>query len=1017
MPLSVEQLVHTSFSGTGSSTLSSEGMPEAIQQSFMQAIVHPYLQDTTLNEAHVRVAYLHQLSPAELFFGWVYCDKSQQNPDELIFYFICYYSTQPLDASQLDLIFKCLGNGPLTLLEGLENSKILDPITIIDSGDYQPTRPGVPIPSSATALNRLLLYKKKLLHCFVPFKEPQPTSDPQGSQSNQPGLTLLFEGYPHTEPPTLNLSNKFALLIGVSEHELGIQPLPGVEKDLESLKEVLGNPRIGNFVDVDIALNPDSPTMAEKIEYFLSNCPSDSLALLYFSGYGILDRHGTLYLSSKASSRNARGKIIRSTFVSTDFLRAVMRDCPARQQVLILDVCMSKETSLYQTDPNQAFETIRQQLSGPGHTILVSSTAIHDTGVQKGVKSSIYTHYLAEGLKTGIADANHTGIITLGKWHTYAKQKVQITSPALRPALYGPLDQKQIQIAFAPRNEPKLQYRREVERFSRQGQISLVHKLILDDLQKSLGLLPSESSQIKAEVLKPYQDYQNKLRQYALIVLSRVNPEGSAQHSNGQQISYLQNLLGLTDADTEPIKSEIFQQLHTVPIPDTMASTIFLEGDAQSRQLKKLNLSSQVSPTPQSPLASFVTEADSFTRNLRDRLGNYLKLSLSGTSNPNHFGLSPEQIAMGVILGSIGLFIVSSMLFNLRQKQEQSQTLQTLQGMVQNQKYDECETLGKSLTQSFKQSNSAQRLLQQCQIGLPWQNAAILSTVKLSSAVWTMAFAPKDQTIAIGRDDGKVQLWDVAKKRLDLNLKGPPDRLWGVAFSPNGTQVASTGGDRTVKLWDVATGSRIHQFKGHQSTVWSVAFTPDGRFVASSSEDGTVKLWNVATGTLHRTLKPKAGGIRAIAFGTDGKTLMSAGADKVITLWDIKTGQPTLKLTGHTDRVVALSVSGDGTMLASGSKDNTIKIWNLQNGNLLRTIATNPSATNPSGIQTLAFSPDNETIALGIGNAVRLWNVQTGQFIYQYSGSPSSVTATAFSADGQMLAIARQNKLLSILKR
>jgi WD40 repeat protein len=1011
MPLSVEQLVHTSFSGVGSNTLSSEKMPEAIQQSFLQTIVHPYLQDAALNEPHVRVAYLHQLSHAELLFGWAYCDPSQQNPDELIFYFICYYSTQPLDAPQLELIFSCLEKGPATSLDDLERGKVLPPITVIDPDDYQSTRPGVPIPSSATALNRLLLYKKKLLHCFVPFKEPQQSPEREITQFYEPDSTLISENHQHTEPPTLNLSNKFALLIGVSEHGLGVQPLPGVEKDLESLQQVLVNARIGNFVNVDVALNPDSPTMATKIESFLSNCPSDSLALLYFSGYGILDRYGTLYLSSKASRRNAQGKIIRSTFVSTDFLKAVMQDCPAKQQILILDICISKETSLYQADPNQPIETIRQQLSSPDYTILVSSTAIHDTGVQKGVNPSVYTYYLVEGLKTGIADTNHTGIITLGKWHTYAKQKLQIASPALRPTLYGPPDRKQIQVAFAPRNEPKLQYRREAERLSHKGQIDLVHKLILDDLQKNLGLSPAESAQIRAEVLKPYQDYQNKLRQYALIVLSRVNREGSAQDNNGQQISYLQNLLGLTDVDTEPIKSEIFQQLHTIQTPDNMASTLSLEGNLQSRQFKNLNTPSQVTGTLPSSFAGFVAQANSLTQQFKDRLKNNLKIGLNWSAYQSQF-MSPGKISIGVILGAIGLFIASTTLFNIRQNEEQSQTLQTLATLAQQRKYNDCEKLGKSLSQSLKQANPTQLLLQQCQIGSSWQNAAILPTAELSSAVWTLAFAPKGRTIAVGRDDGKIQLWDIATQQLKLKLKGHSDRVLSLALSPNGTQVASAGNDRTVRLWDVATGDRIHRLKGHQNTIWSVAFTPNGRSVASCSEDGTVKLWNVATGTLLRTFNPKTGAIRAIALGPDGKTLIGAGANKVITVWDIETGKPSLQLVGHGDRVLALSISGNGTMLASGSRDNTIKIWNLQTGSLMRTIAT-----NASDLQTLAFNPDNETIVSGVGNAVRLWNIQTGQFIYEYSGSPSSVTATAFSADGQMLAIARQNKLLSILKR
>jgi hypothetical protein len=1017
MPLSVEQLVHTSFSGVGSRTLTSSKIPEGIQQSFMQAIVLPYRNDADLLRSHTRVGYVHQLATDlatdGLLFGWVYCDESLQNPDELVFTFICYYSTQPLDAPQLELIFKCLENGPATSLEGLENGHILDPISLPDNGDYDSTRPGVPIPSSVMALNRLLLYKKKLLHCFVPFAEPQVIETPQEGDRPVPISPPPLAQQPLIAPLVHHrLSRKFALLIGVSEHCLGVQPLPGVKKDLESLRQVLSNPKIGNFAEVDTALNLDSPATASKIENFLSSCPTESLALLYFSGYGILDRQGTLCLSTSASRRNAQGKIIRSTFVTTDFLGAVMQDCPARQLILILDICITKEDPLHQPDPTKPFESVRQQLSGPGHSILVSSTGIHDTGVQKGAQSSVYTYYLVEGLKSGIADAKSTGIITLGEWHTYAKQKVQLTSPALRPTFYGLPEQKQIQIAQSSLDDLRLLYRREVERFSRKGQISLVNKLVLDDLHKMLGLQAQDSSKIKAEVLKPHKEYQNKLRQYARIFLSRVNRDAPDKSENSHQIYYLQDSLGLTDMDTEPIRSEILRQLGAIQIPVAKATgALALGGTAQSPLLQPSG-QAQGSSELQVWLRRAADEALRFSQDMKRRISTFQPANLNWRAVQDGFGLGPGKGSVVLLFGLGGLFIVSAALFNARQKQAQAQQRQALETFIQGQKYEKCEPFGKSLPQSFKLSTPVQLLLQQCQTGLRWKNAALQPAVQPASAVWTMAFAPKGHTLAIGRDDGKLQLWDGTKQELTFNLQGHPNRIWSLAFNPKGTQVASAGGDRLVKLWDVATGNRIHRFKGHQDTVWSVAFTPDGRFVASGSEDGTIKLWNVETGTLHRTLNPETGSIRAIALGPDGKTLVSAGANPVITVWDIETGKPTLNLTGHGDRVIALAIGGKGTLLASGSTDNTIRLWNLQDGSLVRTIPTNAAS-----LQSLAFSPDNETIASGAGNAAQLWNVQTGQPIYQFSGSPSSVTATAFSADGQRLAIARQNKSLSILKR
>jgi Caspase domain/Anaphase-promoting complex subunit 4 WD40 domain/WD domain, G-beta repeat len=1048
MPLSVEQLVYTSFSGLGSRTLTSEKMPESIEQAFVKAVVHPFWKNPAYVGLKMTAAYLHQLSTDGFLFGWLYCDEIPQASEELTARFVCYYSTQVIDDAQLELIFNCLEKGPVTSFEDLDNLTELEAIVLPDS-NYESTRPGVPIPSSVRALNRLLLYKQKLLHCFVPLEvssstvesQEQPLDTPESKVVDSSSLTLPVVVESSASPelpqlprrvkkvPTMELSSeravesqielaspmsppKFALLIGVSQSDLGIQRLPGVEKDLESLQQVLENPSIGNFAKVETLLNPDSQAMAENIESFLSSCPSDSLALLYFSGYGVLDRQGTLCLSAASSRKNPQGKIIRSTFVSTDFLGAVMRDSPSRQQVVILDISLSDDDPLNSVARKKHLETVRDQLSSAEHSILVSSTAIHHTNVQKGNVQSLYTSYLVEGLATGIADARGNGIITLGEWHNYAKYKAQLISPALRPALYGELDREQLPIARAPLNDPKLQYRREVEYFSRNGQISLVNELILNDLQKRLGLSASESAKIKAEVLKPYKDYQGKLRKYARNFLNHAHREFPVKQRTGSQILYLQDSLGLTDDDIEPIKAEIFQQVNTIHIPGVTATLLSVEGFIQDQQTK-LGTQFQLPPVVYSSLNRFATQSDRLTREMRNRMPSVWKLDKKEWSvkQPKRFGLGRGQWSVGVLVGLVGLGVVSANVLRSRQDQEQQRSLQQLETFVQQQKYDECETLGKSLPQSFRRFAPIQGQLEQCQVGLKWQNIKVQSLQPLQSAAGAIAFNPSASILASGSEDGKIRLSDLQKQALIRTLSGRPNRLRSIAFSKDGKMLASGGGDRTVNLWSVSTGKLLHQLKSHQNTVWSVAWIPKGDVIASGSEDGTIKLWHGSTGTLRETINPSEGAVRAIAIDPDGKTLVSGGAAKRITVWDVDKGKAVLDLEGHTNRVLALAISKNGEQLASGSADKTIKVWNLRDGKLLRTLPQSLDA-----VQTLSFSSDNRTLVSGTGASAQVWDVQTGQFIRQFSGSSSTVTATVFSDDGKSLAIARENGLLSLLK-
>jgi WD40 repeat protein len=1038
MPLSVEQLVYTSFSGLGSRTLTSEKMPESIEQAFVKAVVHPFWKNPAYVGLKMTAAYLHQLSTDGFLFGWLYCDEILQETEELTARFVCYYSTQVIDDAQLELIFNCLEKGPVTSFEDLDNLTELEAIVLPDSGNYESTRPGVPIPSSVRALNRLLLYKQKLLHCFVPLEVPQPTAEGQEQPPDRSALEVVepsalpelpqlprrLEKTPKMElsaemevEPQIELSSpvsipKFALLIGVSQSKLGVQRLPGVEKDLESLQRVLEDPSIGNFSKVETLLNPDSQAMAENIESFLSGCPSDGLALLYFSGYGVLDRQGTLCLSAASSRKNSQGKIIRSTFVSTDFLGAVMRDSPSRQQVVILDIGLSEDDPLQSVARKKHLETVRDQLSSAEHSILVSSTAIHHTNVQKGNFQSLYTFFLVEGLATGIADARGNGVITLGEWHNYAKHKVQLISPALRPALYGELDREQLPIARAPLNDPKLHYRREVEYFSRNGQISLVNELILNDLQKRLGLSASESAKIKAEVLKPHKDYQGKLRKYARNFLNHVHREFPVKQRAGSQILYLQDSLGLTDDDIEPIKAEIFQQVNTIHIPGVTATLLSVEGFIQDQQTK-LGTQFQLPPVVYSSLNRFATQSDRLTRDIWNRIPSAWKLNRNEWSakQPKRFGLSRGQWSVGVLFGLVGIGVASANLLRSQQEQEQQRSLQQLETFVQQQKYDECEAVGQSLPQSFKRFASIQRQLEQCQVGLQWQKAKVQSLPPVPSSVGAIAFNPNASILAAGSKDGKIRLSDLQKQAVIRTLGGRPNRLRSLAFSKDGKMLASGGGDRTVDLWNVSTGKLLRKLKGHQNTIWSVAWMPKSDVVASGSEDGTIKLWHGSMGTLRQTINPSEGAVRAIAFHPDGKSLVSAGVAKRITVWDVNTGKTLLTLEGHTNRVLALAISKNGELLASGSADKTIKVWKLQDGKLLRTL----SQTLDS-VQALSFRPDNRTLVSGTGASAQLWDIQTGQSIRQFSGSPSTVTATVFSDDGKNLAIARENGLLSLLK-
>ena len=393
---------------------------------------------------------------------------------------------------------------------------------------------------------------------------------------------------------------KVALLIGVSQYGAGFNQLPAATKDVEEMQRVLQHQDMGDFTFLKSLIDPDPQEMGTAIENLFGGGSRDDLLLLFFSGHGIKDESGNLYLATRTTRKNERGGLIRSTAISARFVQEIMSDSRARRQVVILDCCFSGAFGEGLLAKDDGSIDIRKQLGGEGRAVLTSSTSTQFSFEQQDADLSVYTRYLVEGIETGAADLDEDESISVDELHEYASIKVQKAAPAMKPEIYTVKEGYKIIIAKVPIGDPKLKYRKEVERYVHRGRISPVGRRILNARRDTFGLSPEDAATIEAEVLKPYREYKKKLQEYEQALREATEHEYPLSDYTRDELKDLQQVLSLRDEDVAPIGMRVISQLESawsnLALP--LAELTDVEGAGLKNVSDKLDSQEQVDYSP-----------------------------------------------------------------------------------------------------------------------------------------------------------------------------------------------------------------------------------------------------------------------------------------------------------------------------------------------------------------------------------------------------------------------------------
>src|SRR4051794_22188882 len=235
-----------------------------------------------------------------------------------------------------------------------------------------------------------------------------------------------------------------ALLIATATYsDPGLGALRAPTGDVASLASVLGDKAIGGFEVRELIDRPTEELRGEIEEFFGDGRPPD-LLLLYVSGHGVLSQSRRFYLATASTKL----RLLRSTAIEDGFVNDVMQSSRARSIVLVLDCCHSGAFGKGLAPKSATTVDVEHRFEGQGRVILSASTeleyafeeadqAIGISELEPAAPGSLFTRSVVEGLRSGDADLDGDGRISVDDLYDYVCRRVRERAAHQTPGLAG----------------------------------------------------------------------------------------------------------------------------------------------------------------------------------------------------------------------------------------------------------------------------------------------------------------------------------------------------------------------------------------------------------------------------------------------------------------------------------------------------------------------------------------------------------------------------------------------------
>ncbi|KAF8119874.1 quinon protein alcohol dehydrogenase-like superfamily, partial [Boletus edulis] len=256
---------------------------------------------------------------------------------------------------------------------------------------------------------------------------------------------------------------------------------------------------------------------------------------------------------------------------------------------------------------------------------------------------------------------------------------------------------------------------------------------------------------------------------------------------------------------------------------------------------------------------------------------------------------------------------------------------------------------------------------------------------------------------------------------INIDIKG----LSAVTFSANSEYLV--GGGDGVQVWRVQDGKKMATMQANGHRVRCVAVSKDGRWIAAGTiAYGYVLLWDAKT--YEQVWKKDHNDVTALDFSPDSTRLIyyaSLGGRAIVL--DVATSKPVQTL--NQDWFIAAKYSPDGARIATATAQS-VQVWDSSDGQLLfdnhlfvisgdeikefdtstGTEVSRWTVPHRSPSPCIVLPRHGEFIAYSSGNTVTCWDTSTHTQLSR-AQQPEDIISLALSPDDRLLAIGLPGKI------